>query len=261
MARQLRPYFPGGIFHITARTHGGQPWFDAATRTFICECLAVVQRRCDVKVFAFTIMLNHIHLVVQQGDEPLSRLMQPFLTRVAMSVRRKYELVGHVFGRRYWSHPCLTDDYLQACIAYVHHNPVKAELCGAASEYEWSSASCYLGGSPPAGIAVEPAPLSFATPYAQAIAPYKHQHDARPARSMEHVVLHAIKKSDCEIDVDLLRRMGGRAAAAIRRECIRHAVEAGYRNCQIARYLCVSDSTVSKIAVEVRRNATLGVHV
>jgi REP element-mobilizing transposase RayT len=254
MARRLRPYFPGGVFHVTARTHGGHPWFDEAMRDFVCDCLATVQRRVDARLFAFTIMPNHLHLVLQQGDHPLGRFMQPLLTRVAMAVRKKYDLIGHVFGTRYWSHPCVTQDYLEACIGYVHRNPVKAGLCGVATEYRWSSAAFYAEGSAPRSVIVEPA-LQLAA--AQLIGPFVDPTTARPLQSLERVVLSAINEFDVDIELDVLRGMRCKLASMIRARCIRRAVEAGYRNFQIARYLCVGDATVSRVAVRVRGEGRL----
>src|SRR5687767_2957566 len=43
MPRLLRPYFPGGFFHVTARTQGRTEWFDATMRDHICDCIALVQ--------------------------------------------------------------------------------------------------------------------------------------------------------------------------------------------------------------------------
>lgn len=259
MARQLRPYFPGAGFHITARTQGGAPWFDPPMRDFICEALAAVQRRCDVKLFAFVIMPNHLHLVVQQGDYPLDRFMQPLLTRVAMRVQLKYELLGHVFGRRYWCHPCLTTDYLQTCIAYVHRNPVRAALCAIAEEYKWSSAGFYAGGENPAAVVVEPPTPVAEHPYTTALRAARHDLvDFQPTRKIEHIVAQTIRRFAADIDVDLLRALRGTVAARIRRECIREAVRAGYRNVQIAKFLCVSESIVSREATAIRGNGRLG---
>jgi REP element-mobilizing transposase RayT len=257
MPRQLRPYYPGGTFHVTARTQGGQRWFDEATRDFICESIARVQRRTDSKLIAFVVMPNHFHLVVQQGDLALARIMHPLLTRVAMSVKKKYDLVGHVFGSRYWSHPCATTEYLQTCVAYVHFNPVKAAICGSPVEYMWSSAACYDGGSAPRGVVIEPISLTIATSPLPLLLPFNFQATTRPIRSMENVVMSAIREYGIEIDIDTLRWMRGKIAATLRRICICRAVEAGYSNSQIARYMCVSDSAVSRVAVQVRGNTAL----
>lgn len=257
MPRQLRPYLPGGFFHVTARTQGGHGWFDPPTRDFICDAIATVQRRTDLTLVAFVVMPNHIHLVVRQGDHHLSRFMQPLLTRVAMSVRKKYELVGHVFGQRYWTHPCLSLDYLQTCVEYVHRNPVKAELCAAACDYRWSSASAYSGGRPPADLAIEP--MIFATPTSTeaSLARFDLRASPTPLRSIDHVIQSALREFDCDVDLDLLRIMRGRIPALVRNRCVQRAVEAGYRNHQIARFLCVSDALVSRVAVAVRGKEAL----
>ena len=259
MPRQLRPYLPAGFFHVTARTHGGHAWFDPPIRDFICDSIAGVQRRSDLKLVAFVVMPNHIHLVVQQGDRHLSWFMQPLLTRIAMAVRKKYELVGHVFGQRYWSHPCLSLDYLQTCVEYVHRNPVKAELCTGACDYPWSSAGVYNGGRPPAGLAIEP--LTFAQPTSTETSRASSNLRASPTppRNIDHVIQSALREFDCEIDLDQLRIMRGRVAAMIRNRCMQRAVEAGYRNHQIARFLCVSDAVVSRVAVAVRGNMAVRV--
>lgn len=256
MPRPLRPYFPGATFHLTARTRGGERWFDDATKSFVCECLATVQRRCDARIIAFAVMPNHIHLVLEQGTLPLNHFMQPLLTRIAISVRNKYRLDGHIFGRRYWAHPCLTHEYLRTCVSYVHHNPVRAELCADPAAYAWSSAACYGGGSAPCGVVVEPPVQLLATsPSSLTGAPtYSH---VRPAPTIDRIVAQTLKEFAERLDIEMLRALRGRTASRIRRVCIRRAVQAGYRNYQIARYMCVSESLVSLIAVEVRGNAAL----
>jgi REP element-mobilizing transposase RayT len=246
---------PGAAFHVTARTQGGQPWFDDSTRDFIVEALALVQRRLDARLFAFVIMPNHIHLVLQQGDHPLGRFMHPLLTRIAMSVKRKYDFAGHVFGRRYWAHPCMSTEYLQTCVAYIHHNPVKAGLCDNAADYRWSSAPRRRNTAN--AVIIDPLPIGLATPLADSLLRSNADVAARPLKTMEHIVEQVLRDYRVDIDVDTLRWLRGRRPALIRRACIRRAVEAGYRNCQIARYLCVSDSVVSEVAVRVRGNGLL----
>ena len=257
MARQYRPYFPGAIYHVTARTHGGQLWFDEATREFICDCLATVQRRLDATLLAFVIMPNHLHLALQQGDHPIGRFMQPLLTRIAISIGKKYDLIGHVFGSRYWSAPCVSAEYVAACIRYVHNNPVRAQLCATASEYRWSSAACYDGNRAPGNVIVNLLPVIDATSSWQHPISANSRVVTTPLRSIERIVSSVISECDLEIDVDDLRLMRGRIPAAIRRVCISRAVEAGYRNCQIARFLRIGPSTVSAIASQVRGNARL----
>jgi REP element-mobilizing transposase RayT len=258
MSRQLRPYFPGGFFHVTARTRGRAAWFDETLRDHICEVTAIVQRQCDVRIAAFVVMTNHLHFVVQQGDHPLVRFMHPLLCRIAASVKKKYSVEGHVFERRYWSYPCGAVDYLRTCIHYVHRNPVKALLCTDARDYKWSSYGSYHDCPVDHPVIVEPIAefyLQGATHCASL--PAKCNCACRPLRDLGDVVDYVLRRFDPPVDIKILRNIRGFAAAKIRSECIEAGILAGYRNCQIAKYLNISEGVVSKIAVQVRQNAVV----
>jgi REP element-mobilizing transposase RayT len=255
MARKLRPYSPNGFFHVTARTQGRAEWFDETMRDHICDAIAIVQQRCDVRLAAFVVMPNHLHFAQQQGDYPIFKFMQPLLCRIAAAVKKKYAIDGHVFQRRYWSCPCGSPDYLKTCIEYIHRNPVKAGICADPGEYRWSSHAAYAGKSLATRVVVEPI-TEFCQPNAARLVslPIRCNCVVRPARDLGDVVDYVLRRFDPPIDLELLRNMRGRLAARIRSECIKHAALAGYRNAQIARYLKVSDSVVSKVIVELRQN-------
>jgi REP element-mobilizing transposase RayT len=258
MARLLRTYFPGGFFHVTARTHSRAEWFDQTMRDHVCDCIAIVQQRCDVSIRAFIVMTNHLHFVLQQGDQPLSRFMQPLLCRVALAVKKKYKIEGHIFERRYWSHPCMSVEYLRSCIEYVHRNPVKARYCTDPADYKWSSYSAYRGCPRLTPVVVDPL-IEFqdCSSMSHARLPVKCIHTDRPGRDLGDIVTYVLRRFEPTINVDLLRNTRGVAAARVRRECIREASLAGYRNNQIAKYLKVSDSVVSKVVVQLRQNAVV----
>lgn len=257
MGRRLRTYFPGGFFHVTARTQERQHWFDEPLRDYACEALAAIQRRVDVKVSAFVIMTNHLHLVLQQGQLPLASTMQPLLSRIARAVQRRHGVSGHVFGRRYWDHPCTTTEYLLACIDYVHRNPVRAEMCASAADYKWSSQINYLGQLGRTPVIVEPyaqfnscdAPVVSVSSVGHGYSPCS----VRPIRDLSDIVAYTIDRIAPGLKIEELRRLRGHAAAAIRRACIIAAADAGYRGCQIARFLGISDTAVSKVVVTLSR--------
>ena len=81
MGRRRRPYMPGAVFHITARTQGRVDYFDPRMRDHIREAMATVQQHTDAKLRAFVIMSNHMHVVLQQGVAPLATFMMT-LTRL-----------------------------------------------------------------------------------------------------------------------------------------------------------------------------------
>jgi len=51
----------------------------------------------------------------------------------------KYKTTGHLFQDRYKSEIVENEKYLLVVLRYIHHNPVKAGLCGELAEYPWGS--------------------------------------------------------------------------------------------------------------------------
>ena len=77
MARKPRLHVPGGFYHVMLRGNGGQDIFFAkGDRRRFTELLAEGTARFGFRVHGFCLMTNHLHLVLQVGEEPLSRAMQ-----------------------------------------------------------------------------------------------------------------------------------------------------------------------------------------
>lgn len=144
MSKATRPHAPGQYFHLTARTQNKTKWFDEELRDRITAIIREAGPATRTHVVAFTVMTNHLHIVVQQGQAPLGWLMHRVLHRTAMLVKLKYNADGHVFGRRYWSGLCDDAFYSRQAIIYTHLNPVYAGLCSDPSEYRWCSHQDYL---------------------------------------------------------------------------------------------------------------------
>ena len=97
-------------------------------------------------------MPNHFHLLLEQGDLPLSRLMQVLLTSHAQWHNRKYRQSGHLFQGRYRAILCDKDSYLLELTRYIHLNPVRARIAKEPHAYPWSSYRAYLGREPETGL-------------------------------------------------------------------------------------------------------------
>jgi hypothetical protein len=94
-------------------------------------------------------MSNHLHLVVQQGKYPLSRLMHSVLRRIAHAVHRHLDRKGPVFWGRYSCTPCLDPGHARNAVVYTHLNPVRAGLCREPAHYPWSSHRSYTARATP----------------------------------------------------------------------------------------------------------------
>jgi REP element-mobilizing transposase RayT len=143
MGRTRRPYLPGCIFHLTARTVRREHWFTPDLRSAIVDTLVGVVEPSRMKLIAVAVMSNHLHIVAQQGDRPLATLMQPLLRRVARRVHEAHGIEGPIFWRHYASRACLDPAYARNAVAYVHLNPVRAGLCDDPGNYPWTSHALY----------------------------------------------------------------------------------------------------------------------
>ena len=55
----------------------------------------------DVKLHAFCLMTNHIHLLVQSSELPIYKYMHNILTRYGRYYNTKYNYEGHVMKHRF----------------------------------------------------------------------------------------------------------------------------------------------------------------
>jgi REP element-mobilizing transposase RayT len=98
--------------------------------------------------FAWSLMPNHTHLVVQTGSVPLSKLMHRLNTGFAGRFNRKHHRVGHLFQNRFKSVPIEDDAALMNAVRYVHLNPLRsrqvADLHGLA-RHPWTGHAALVG--------------------------------------------------------------------------------------------------------------------
>ena len=92
MARRARIHYPGAVYHVMLRGNGGQDIFvDDSDRIRFYDLLEEGVRRFDVRIAALCLMSNHVHLVVQVAEVPLSRLIQNVSFRYTPVPQRKRE--------------------------------------------------------------------------------------------------------------------------------------------------------------------------
>jgi REP element-mobilizing transposase RayT len=109
------------------------------------ELLEEGTRRFGHRIHAFCLMKNHVHLLVQVGTVPLSKIMQNIAFRYTASVNARYRRSGHLFQGRYKAILVDADTYLLELVRYIHLNPVRSGLVRDPSDYRWSSHHIYLG--------------------------------------------------------------------------------------------------------------------
>jgi len=90
-------------------------------------------------------MNNHVHLAIQAGEKPLSRIMQTLCFRYTQWVNSRKKRVGHLFQGRYKAIVVDEDAYLAELVRYIHLNPVRAHLVTTPEDYPWSGHRAYMG--------------------------------------------------------------------------------------------------------------------
>lgn len=148
MPRQARKKSESGIYHVMLRGINQQQVFEDGEDY---ERFIQILKDCKVvsgyKIFAYCLMGNHIHLLIQEQKEPLEQIMKRIATRFVYWYNIKYRRVGHLFQDRYKSEPVNDDSYFLAVVRYIHQNPIKASLCKKLSGYKYSSYKSFFDDS------------------------------------------------------------------------------------------------------------------
>lgn len=164
MARKPRIHYSGAIYHVMLRGNGGMDIFiDDQDRMRLCLLLQEGVERFGHRILAFCLMDNHIHLVVQVGTIPLSRIMQNLSFRHTQWINKRRKSTGHLFQGRFKAILVDGDCYLLQLVAYLHLNPLRVHIVDAAGQYSWSSHRAYLGMESIPWLTVEPVLSQFSS--------------------------------------------------------------------------------------------------
>lgn len=147
MARLARVVVPGLPHHVTQRGNGRQ-------RTFFSDddyalYLKLLREACaaaQVRVLAYVLMPNHVHLIlVPKHEDGLRKAMSSVHRAYAGIINARKKKTGHFWQGRFG---CVAMDggHTLSALRYVLLNPVRARLCAKPEQWQWSSAKAYLKG-------------------------------------------------------------------------------------------------------------------
>ena len=145
MPRQRRKIGLSKIYHIIARGNARKNIFlDDEDKSKFMQIITNKKKKNEYTLYAYCLMNNHLHLLLKEEEDNISRIMRRINTAYAYYFNKKYNRVGHVFQNRFRSEPVEDDRYLISLIRYIHNNPVKAKIVNQPYQYKWSSCSLYL---------------------------------------------------------------------------------------------------------------------
>jgi len=114
-----------------------------------------VHERFEWRAWAYCLMGNHYHLLVETGRPSLSRGMREINGQYTQAFNRRHKRVGHLLQGRYKAILVEKDPYLLELSRYIVLNPVQAGLVKRVEQWPWSSYRAVMGkGEVPAWLAV-----------------------------------------------------------------------------------------------------------
>ncbi len=160
--RAPRLVLPGCPHHVTHRGNGGRPVFAVPeARRFYRYWLREYAAKYGLRIWAYCLMTNHVHLIVVPDHETsLSNTIGRLDARQCRWLNEHEGSSGHVWGPRFRSVP-MDEPHLWAATRYVELNPVRAGVVARAEDCNWSSAPAHALRTPDELLSAD---LPFAVP-------------------------------------------------------------------------------------------------
>ena len=157
MARKARIEIEGGLYHVITRGNDRQTIFHSEEdHGKFLSLLAALKERLPFYLYAYCLMSNHVHLLIERKVDTVGRIMHRLLTGYSQYYNRRYGKIGHLLQGRHKSILCQSEVYMGELVRYIHLNPVRARMVARAEDYPYSSQRAYLGLEPSGIVDVDP---------------------------------------------------------------------------------------------------------
>lgn len=143
--RHARLTWQGAFHHIMNRGIEKIPIFkDDKLKKYYLDFLIEHSKKEKIRIFAYCIMDNHYHLLLENSSLRLSEFMKNVNSQFGQLYRKLNRGKGYVFEDRFKSTLIENESYLVTLIRYLHQNPVRAKIVKDPFQYRWSSINLYF---------------------------------------------------------------------------------------------------------------------
>lgn len=141
MARLPRYTIKNQPQHIIQRGLGGQDILvDGEDYEFYWESLRSSAETNRLKIHAYVLMPDHVHLLASPGKEQsVPKTLQSLGRKYVQYFNAKYGSSGTLWEGRYRATVLDSKAYLLTCSRYIELNPVRAGMVKHPRDYDWSS--------------------------------------------------------------------------------------------------------------------------
>ena len=141
-----------------------QIFLDAEDYAHFLVRLSATTARLGVRCRAHCLMNNHVHLLLEPNQFPLSRMMQQLNSSYSQWFNRRHQRIGHVLQGRFKALLIDRNDYFRRVLRYIVLNPVRAGVAVHPADCPWSSYRATAGlGAPPPFLALDSVWKAFDT--------------------------------------------------------------------------------------------------
>ncbi len=216
--------------------------------------LGVVCKACKAYravVHDYCLMSNHYHLLIETELNNLSLLMKQINSNYAIYFNKKYKRSGHLWQGRYTSRYIVSEAYLYTLIRYIEHNPIEAKMTDQVGEYPYTLCATLLNKQEPIFCALhsivleqlsyegiqELLEVTLSDDELEILKEIQKQKVISVADQTTYAYHKMLEEHFREIETKVERNLA-----------LANALEDGYTQAEVAKYLQLSRSAVSKIA-------------
>jgi putative transposase len=134
------------FFFVTTNVAKGVARLVPVERTLVLQMLGGCRARMGFRVFAFVVMADHVHLLMEPETHGLTGVMREFKSKSGLALNARRGTVGAIWQPRFFDFICRKVSDFTGKMEYIHRNPVTAGMVARPEEWTWSSAGFLMRG-------------------------------------------------------------------------------------------------------------------
>lgn len=141
MPRQPRLFVAGIPYHVTQRGNNRAPiFFSDSDYSFFLDVLQEAKAKHPCLVYAYCLMPNHFHLLLQPRDEHnVSLLIKLIGAKYVRYINKTNNRSGTLWQGRFKCSLIEQELHFINCLRYIEMNPVRSGIVKFPEQYRWSS--------------------------------------------------------------------------------------------------------------------------
>ena len=202
------------------------------------------KERYDFTVHALCLMTNHYHLLIETKSENLSLIARQINSKYAQYFNKEYKRVGPLWQGRFKNYFVHDEGYMYVLIRYIERNPLKANITKAIGKYLWSSSTFVLMGKQEVLMRGS---MLYEKELFASLDRELSEDDMLKLEKLQKTTYTKEEAGTRRQKQNTLEEYFGNITSLKQRELsINQAVRDGYKQSEIAKFLGVSSTTISK---------------